>query len=847
MKKIFVKTKKTIPDKKERRLAEMQRRKTDDSIWLFSVFLVGIMALIYVVCTVLNLNFAFFAMLSGYCDIVAGVYWYLYFYRTKIYNIVSYALIALTLLDYAPKIYLLTVLTSEGGVSTEGIFSLIGIDGLLILIALLLHVLLALEFSLRSHAAMFLIVTAALIAPPVFGYESNTFVVIALLTYQIGFMVLNMTEPASGKRRFTMPTRAKSASAVTVLSAALATILAIASIPFVYVFQTDLYDKVAEADTAVKDALSQLTGIKADGINNGVINRGNLNQSGQLMLHLQTDQIPQEKLYLHGFSSDVYYEGMWQNAFSTAESMDFGNPYNRMIEGGYRESAINLVLSEIINHYRGYYSPNLYNKLNDLLYNTSDPVARIYYENALSTALSSDNYEFSTSGISPPESLLSSSYGDVAPTQINIIHNSRKYYSLYIPYYAQADIASLWYGRRVDRESGYLNSFFTQEQINANGAFDKELPSTSKFFNALDSDEADTVLRSVFLYYYKQTIQSFYTTVIDNDSTRRMRELVAATPLDSLDEITTYILVTLQNRAEYTTSPGNTPFNKDVIDYFLFDNGKGYCQHFASAAVMLYRMYGIPARYVSGFVVSPEQFISNSPDENGTVHFSADITDMQAHAWVEIYLDDYGWVPVEVTPTAERRMICTYPGYDSAKMRRIMQEHGWSFVGITDDTQQSSGTDNDGNFVYDFMSGIRLPVYIFFGVHILILIGIVIFLLIRRHRRLSSLSTASCRKLFGYIISALHYGGFLVDYNGSEDDFVHQLSSVQLPNGTELISGSDADRLIEIMQCVSFSPRKASRSEHDFIVDTFRSISLSIYLSLPLYKRPLYRLFKALL
>lgn len=55
---------------------------------------------------------------------------------------------------------------------------------------------------------------------------------------------------------------------------------------------------------------------------------------------------------------------------------------------------------------------------------------------------------------------------------------------------------------------------------------------------------------------------------------------------------------------------------------------------------------GIPARYASGYVVFPEDF-EKSENADG---YEAVVTDQRAHAWAEIYLEDFGWVPLEVTP-----------------------------------------------------------------------------------------------------------------------------------------------------------------------------------------------------
>ena len=76
---------------------------------------------------------------------------------------------------------------------------------------------------------------------------------------------------------------------------------------------------------------------------------------------------------------------------------------------------------------------------------------------------------------------------------------------------------------------------------------------------------------------------------------------------------------------------------EDFVAHFLAE-GRGYCVHFATAGAMLLRMQGIPARYAAGYVAEL--------DGRGRGR----VMDSGAHAWVEIYLDGYGWYPVEMTP-----------------------------------------------------------------------------------------------------------------------------------------------------------------------------------------------------
>ncbi len=94
----------------------------------------------------------------------------------------------------------------------------------------------------------------------------------------------------------------------------------------------------------------------------------------------------------------------------------------------------------------------------------------------------------------------------------------------------------------------------------------------------------------------------------------------------------------------YSTDLDTIPDGVDAVDYFLTKSHKGFCIHFASAAVLLLRELGIPSRYVSGYVARQEDFHSSADG------YVASVKDDDSHAWVEIYLDQIGWVPVDVTP-----------------------------------------------------------------------------------------------------------------------------------------------------------------------------------------------------
>ena len=113
---------------------------------------------------------------------------------------------------------------------------------------------------------------------------------------------------------------------------------------------------------------------------------------------------------------------------------------------------------------------------------------------------------------------------------------------------------------------------------------------------------------------------------------------------------------------EYTLRPGKVPFEEDYVNYFLLANKKGYCEHFATAAALVLRYIGIPARYAEGYVIDRQDFLSaeSVKDENRDEWIESPyvssfdvsriyIPDSSGHAWVEVFTESAGWVPAEVT------------------------------------------------------------------------------------------------------------------------------------------------------------------------------------------------------
>ncbi len=89
----------------------------------------------------------------------------------------------------------------------------------------------------------------------------------------------------------------------------------------------------------------------------------------------------------------------------------------------------------------------------------------------------------------------------------------------------------------------------------------------------------------------------------------------------------------------YTLDLPSPPTDRDLVDYFLFEQQEGYCDYYASAMVVLARAAGVPARFTAGFAQG-----TFDHDQKRWV-----VTEKDGHSWVEVYFDGIGWVEFEPT------------------------------------------------------------------------------------------------------------------------------------------------------------------------------------------------------
>jgi transglutaminase-like putative cysteine protease len=95
------------------------------------------------------------------------------------------------------------------------------------------------------------------------------------------------------------------------------------------------------------------------------------------------------------------------------------------------------------------------------------------------------------------------------------------------------------------------------------------------------------------------------------------------------------------------------------LEDFLFIRKTGYCEHYATAMVILLRIVGIPARLVTGF-------LATEWNEFGGYYT---VRQQDAHAWVEVFFPRSGWITMDPTPTVG----ISTPGSQWEVLHRLIQ------------------------------------------------------------------------------------------------------------------------------------------------------------------------------
>ena len=105
----------------------------------------------------------------------------------------------------------------------------------------------------------------------------------------------------------------------------------------------------------------------------------------------------------------------------------------------------------------------------------------------------------------------------------------------------------------------------------------------------------------------------------------------------------------------YDEQPPQPLGGEPALVAFVNDSKRGYCQHYAGAMALMLRLLGVPSRVAVGFT-------SGRYDEGDEEWV---VSDTNAHAWVEVWFPDFGWLPFDPTP-GRGELAATYSAFSGA-------------------------------------------------------------------------------------------------------------------------------------------------------------------------------------
>ncbi len=277
------------------------------------------------------------------------------------------------------------------------------------------------------------------------------------------------------------------------------------------------------------------------------------------------------------------------------------------------------------------------------------------------------------------------------------------------------------------------------------------------------------------------------------------------------DKIPSAVKEFVSNSASYSLDTPKIPEGKDFPVWFLNECDTGYCVHFASSAALMLRALGIPARYVTGYY-------ANVQNSQWTT-----VTSDNAHAWVEYYNDEIGWIPLECTPASFSSTDNTLPFQQtetttseaeipSSTVKQTENPTVSAIQGNTADTSSSIRINNSGSKISESVISLILILSI--------IISLLLTVIIRRtiiiKRRSKSMHTGSNKNkvinIYKYLL------------------LINKYSHTVIP-----------DRITEIIERAKFSRHSIDDSDVESMISYMKSCESELFASLSYIKKIYYK------
>ncbi len=433
---------------------------------------------------------------------------------------------------------------------------------------------------------------------------------------------------------------------------------------------------------------------------------------------------------------------------------------------------------------------------------------------------------------------------DISHVQVQNVGANRKY--IYLPYTVQQLTAR---GTRPQYDWQVLSRGFFGSEKYSFDAVENEVTADVLVQQQFISDddktanyqEAENVYQAFVHDNYLQVSEEEQSYISDTFFHNQISENM------NVSEITQQIRTILQTTTIYSDAPYPYDQSEDFIPWFMNTEKLGNACYYATAAVLAYRMVGILARYVEGYFLSANDALTwNKQNANQQEH-TYTITQKNAHAWAEIYIDGVGWMPVEVVPGYY------YADYTVQQVLGTPQ----SSVNIQDSDTNDQLNGSTADSLEDQGSKGKTPepevskrVWYILGILVIIIVMLwlcrVIILwqrLLRRKMYMRKLHQSSrqdaSRMLYTRVCNLLELAGQPVQRDYPYDN-------TNLFEGTyENITVNDYRRFCDIIQMTVFGETPLKQSDYQRLLSFTQHLTEEVWKKLPEKKRLLMKYGKA--
>ena len=275
----------------------------------------------------------------------------------------------------------------------------------------------------------------------------------------------------------------------------------------------------------------------------------------------------------------------------------------------------------------------------------------------------------------------------------------------------------------------------------------------------------------------------------------------------------------LRTHYQYSLTVDNTSDGSNtMLGNFLFSTKQGHCALYASTMVLALREKGIPARYITGFTTGKLNF-----NEFAGV-YEKTINENSLHAWVEVYSDDFGWIPFDPTgyggnnnygdgtdpsqtdippvTTVPETTTTTTTAQTTTPVSSDTAQTTPPVTASSDDSNTSKGADSNNNSGIDYSILLKITVAVL--VVALIAVAAVMFINSVKRRnekrmrtfRKSENTVSAVRDMYGFIMKLFSVTDVVPEGTELPEEFALRADSKLKPLGMD-ISLVDVMKIIE--------------------------------------------------